>query len=73
VPRAAPVKCGDFNQSVQGPTSIRQDQRDRRRRESPGDITWCRLDAAVPEAVLLSSATCCVPERLHDALDAAVS
>jgi len=38
-----------------------------------GDITWRRLDAAVPEAVLLSSATCCVPERLHDALDAAVS
>ena len=34
-----------------------------------GNMTWCRLDASVAEAALLSSATACVRERLHDALN----
>lgn len=43
------------------------------RAEDTGHITWCRLDAAVSDALLLSSATCCLRERLRDALNAAVS
>jgi predicted kinase len=34
--------------------------------ESTGDMMWCRLDASVSEAALLSSATNCVRERLVD-------
>ena len=34
-----------------------------------GNLAWCRLDASVSEAALLSSATTCVREQLHGALN----
>ena len=39
------------------------------RAQDIGDIRWCRLDASVPAASVLSSATDRVRERLHDALN----
>ena len=39
------------------------------RAQDTGDIRWCRLDASVPAASVLSSATDRVRERLHDALN----
>ncbi len=39
------------------------------RAQDIGDIRWCRLDASVPAASVLSSATDLVRERLHDALN----
>jgi len=37
--------------------------------QNTGNITWCRLDASVSETALLSSATTCVREQLHGALN----
>ena len=37
--------------------------------QDTGDITWRRLDASVSEAALLSSATTCVREQRHDAVN----
>ncbi len=39
------------------------------RAQDTGDIRWCRLDASLPAAVVLSSATDRVRERLHDVLN----
>ena len=41
------------------------------RARDPGPITWSRLDATVSEAALLSAASNCVLERLHDSLQSA--
>ncbi len=41
------------------------------RAQDTGDIPWCRLDASVPAASVLSSAIDCVRERLPDALSVA--
>ena len=39
------------------------------RAQDPGDIRWCRLDASVPVASVVSSATDRVLERQHDLLN----
>ena len=39
------------------------------RAQDTGDIRWCRLDASVPAASVLSSAMNRFRERLHDALN----
>jgi aminoglycoside phosphotransferase family enzyme/predicted kinase len=41
------------------------------RGQDTGDVRWSRLDASVPAAPVLSSATDLVRERLHDALNVA--
>jgi aminoglycoside phosphotransferase family enzyme/predicted kinase len=41
------------------------------RAQDTGDIRWCRLDASLPAAPVLSSAMDRVRERLHDALNVA--
>ena len=41
------------------------------RAQDPGDIRWCRLDASVPVASVVSSATDRVRERQHDLLNIA--
>ena len=41
------------------------------RAQDTGDIRWSRLDASVPAAAVLSSATDRVRERLHDVLNVA--
>jgi hypothetical protein len=39
------------------------------RAQDTGDIRWCRLDASLPAAIVLSSVTDRVRERLHDVLN----
>src|SRR4029079_4554264 len=41
------------------------------RAQDSGDIGWCRLDASVPAASTLSSATARIRERRHDILNVA--
>jgi hypothetical protein len=41
------------------------------RAQDTGDVRWCRLDASVPAASVLSSALDRVRERLHDGWNAA--